>query len=354
MKKTIVKIAKWVGFVGIVFGVWKYASRDVTQTLNVREVTMEDRVVQRTVSASGEIVSDQDAKLAFKTLGRLYSLEVEKGQEVQKGALLATLENYTTAQTAQSYKDARDIVSRDRELFIENYSTNLNAYGGEDEYNLKLRIYDEQLSQAEATYQSALGSLWSTYLYTPFDGIVTEVPKVVGEAVLAGETVVRVSNLGNLVFEIGLDQEDYGFIKRGQKVEIELDAYADVTFEGTVSDLPFFTSTTSTSDFEVEIAVTPGEITPLLGMTGDAHIVVARTENEVPALMFDEIFYDEQDKPYIWVHNAPYIEKQHVETGLEGDVYTEVISVVEHPVIVGFNGNVDLKEGLKAKFPKGN
>jgi HlyD family secretion protein len=352
MKKIVIKIAKIIGFLLIIFIVWKIAARDTTSALQVREIFLEDRVVEKTVSSSGEVVAVDDVGLGFKGIGKVYQVAVEKGQEVKEGDLLAQLENYATAQSVQSLKDSRDMVARDIDLFVENYGDNLSAYGGKDEYDIRYRKYQEELSKAEANYQAGLASLWDTYLYAPFAGVVTDVYVEGGEAVLAGTAVVRVSNLQELEFEIELDQEDYGFVKEGQAVEIELDAYDNKTFSGYVSELPFYANGGGANDFEVIIKINESEEQPLMGMIGDAHIVVETTQDPVSSLMFDEIFYDENDDPYVWVLAGNLIEKQYIEIGLEGDVYTEVKSGIDKRILVGLNDNVEMKEGYKAKFPK--
>ena len=43
-----------------------------------------------------------------------------------------------------------------------------------------------------------------------------------------------------------------------------------------------------------------------------------------------------------------YIAKEPIEIGLEGDIYTEVLSQIDKTVVVGLNQDVELSEGFKA------
>jgi len=174
----------------------------------VKEIRLKNVVVKRTVSAAGTVRSKNEADLSFSSIGRIIDIAVEKGETISKHQYIASLENITESQTAQSLKDARDVTQRDLELYIENYESNMNAVGGQDEYLIGKRKYEELLSKAEATYQAQLGSLGKTYIYAPFDGKIIDIYKEVGEAALVGTGIVKLADENLKVFEIELDQED--------------------------------------------------------------------------------------------------------------------------------------------------
>ncbi len=341
--------------VGVALGVRWYYTRDGIKSLSVKKVSIENRVVVKTVSASGEIKSPQDADLSFNYAGRISYIGIKKGDVVKKGQLLAQLDNYALQQTIQSYKDARDVALLDKAIYMEKYSDRPKSAGsgGQDVYNITLKQYDEAASEAEASYQAQSAALKNTYIYAPFDGIVVDVTKEVGETIAATSTVIKVANLDNMIFEIELDQEDYGFIKEGQKAEIKLDSYPNERFQAEVSKLPLYADGADNASFIVELSVKPNDPhIPLLGMTGDAYITVQTSENEVSSLMYDEVFTDENGNNFIWVLSGQLIERQDIEIGIEGDMYTEIKTKVDKPVLVGVNDSVEIKSGYKAAIVK--
>ena len=87
-------------------------------------------------------------------------------------------------------------------------------------------------------------------------------------------------------------------------------------------------------------------------MTGDADIVVEQTDGEVSALVFDEIFFDENENPYVWTVKNETIQKTYIEVGLEGDLYTEIKTQIEGRMVIPGASGVVLKEGSKAAFIK--
>ena len=346
-KKTIILI---VTIILIAIGVILLIRRDSTSTISVKTVIVEERTIEQTVSSSGEVISEKSADLKFGSAGKLASVNVQEGDEVKKGTLLAYLTNYALSQTAQASKDARDVTLRDKELYVEQYESDWDAVGGEDEYNISLRRLDELISAAEATYQAKLAIVRDSYIYAPFDGVVLDILFDEGENVLTTETIIKVADLTNLQFEIELDQEDYGLVREGQEVTINLDTYEKYDFMGNVIDLPFYADGTGTSVFIVKISFKDvGELKPLLGTTGDVDIVVSSTPKPVNSLYYDELFYDEEDKPYVWGLQGGLITKKHVEVGLEGDIYTEIKGEINETIVAGLNDDVEVKEGYKAK-----
>jgi len=327
--------------------------RDNVGTLPVKKVDISARVVSRTVAASGEVKSDKEASLSFNIAGRVSDIAVEEGAVVKQGQYLAKVDTAATLQTIQAAKDARDVAIRDRDIYIENYETNQSAVGGTDEYALQIRRLDELVSKAEATYKATEAGLRNSYINAPFAGIVLDIMKEPGETTTIGETVIKLADLDNLVFEITLDQEDYGLVAEGQQVNIELDSYENETFEGTITKLPQYANGGASPSFTVEINLQqPTEKKILLGMTGDAYIVVGSTQDAAPSLVYDEISFDAEGNPFVWVIRDDSLVKQTIEIGLEGDIYTEILSQIDDDIVVGIDNDTEIKEGIKPKLVK--
>lgn len=313
-------------------------------SVEVQKVDVETLVVQRTVSASGIITSMNDASLSFPLVGRLSYLAVEEGDNVEKWQYLGELDVVSAENSAQALKDARDIAIRNKELYIEKYQHDKDEIGGPNDYAIEIRKFDELISQAEASYQSSLSSLSNYKLTAPFEGTVVDISYDVGETAIAGTTVVRIADLDNLVFEVNLDQEDFGLLKVGQNVEITLDSYEDHIFTGIINELPR-TADAATEDFIVDIEITSNGIPVYLGMTGDADIISAQTDTEVQALIFDSVFEDAEGE-YVWVVSATgAAQKLYVETGLKGDLYTEVITDLSPFTLFTLSGDAEVNEG---------
>jgi len=347
-KKVIGRVLFVLLFIAAVY--FFITSRTNLNTVMVKKVDIQKRYVEKTVSSSGEIKSQSEVELGFGVSGTVKTINVRKGDQVKKGTLLASVDTYKLYNDMLTYRDSRDIAIRDRDLYVQNYSTNVPAIGGETEYYLGLRRQDELVSKAQASYNSAQATLSESYIYSPFDGTIVDVTKDAGENVLTTEHVIKLADLGKVEFETDLDQEDYGLVKEGQSVTINLDSFDGVDFIGIVTTLPLYANGGATPNFTVKIALQPKEgYKPLMGMTGDAHIIVAKSESEVSSIYYDELFYDDENKPYVWVVDNGFVTKQVVEIGLEGDIYTELKILPDKQVVVGVNTDVEVKDGYKAK-----
>ncbi len=346
------KIKKWYLVISVTFVlIALYFLFGREKAIPVKEIPIKHLKVKRTVSAAGTMSSENDADLSFALLGKISDINVEKGEDVAQGKYLSMLENFVESETTQSLKDTRDVAQRDLDLFIENYASNLDGAGGLDEYNIQVRRYQELLSKAEAAYQAQLGNFGKTYLYAPFSGKIIDIYKNEGETVSAGTPVLKIADTDKMIFEIELDQEDFAFIEEGQEVEVTLDAFENEIFTGMVKKLPDYVATDNGGDFILEIILkSENRDKVLLGMTGDAFIILSRTDSEVSALTFDEIDYDIQEKPFVYVEENGKIVREYLELGLRGDIYIEIKNKNDKPVVQVSNAKYKLEEGLKVKI----
>jgi hypothetical protein len=86
-------------------------------------------------------------------------------------------------------------------------------------------------------------------------------------------------------------------------------------------------------------------------MQGDAEIIIEEKPNTL-SLQFDELSTDDDNKTFVWVVNSEErLEKHYVQTGLEGDIYTEVPQELSSlTIVIPNNDKQELKEGATAKI----
>ena len=348
-KNTLKKIKSIVLFLFLVGGVFLYFKQKTSVTVLVRKINVENREVRKTVTASGLVLSDKQSDLSFLANGNISRVLVSENEKVTKGQLLAYINPSSQIQTAQSFKDTRDIRLRQKELFENEKKSNSRLLGGNDSYEIKLREYEEALSQAEASYQAQLSILSNYYIYAPFDGTVVKISKKEGEVATAGVPVVTVADLDDIVFEVVLDQEDYSNVKEGQEVEVTLDSYENHKFKGRVDNLSLYSDPVK-GGFAVKIGFESNGKSIKVGMSGDAFMITDKTESQVASLVFNEISYDQDEKPFVWILEGNKVMKEYIEIGLEGDLYVEIkTDLTGKIVVVPAKDNLEIKDGFTAK-----
>lgn len=349
-KKNIFKKTKNILLVWLLIGgIFLYFKQKNSVTVLVRKIEVSNREVRKTVTASGLVLSDKQADLSFLASGNISRILVSENENVTKGQLLAYINSHPQSQTIQSYKDARDIRLRQKELFENEEKSNSRLLGGDDSYDIKLREYEEALSQAEASYQAQLSLLANYYIYAPFDGTVVNISKKEGEVATAGVPVITIADLEDIVFEVVLDQEDYSNVKEGQEAEVTLDSYDNHPFKGSVNNLSLYSDPVR-GGFVEKIRFESNGKSIKVGMVGDAFMITDKTDGDVPSLIFNEISYDESDKPFVWILENNKVMKEYIEIGLEGDLYVEIKSDLSgKTVVVPAKDNLEIEDGYTAK-----
>jgi len=92
--------------------------------------------------------------------------------------------------------------------------------------------------QAKAALAQAERDLDHTEMRAPMDGIATQVDQIqLGRFVIAGSPVFSIIDVAQPWVDANLKESDFTHVAVGQKVEIDVDAFPDHTFKGTVGSL---------------------------------------------------------------------------------------------------------------------
>jgi len=214
------------------------------------------------LNASGYVVAQRKAAVASKGTGRLETLAVEEGSRVQKGQILARLENADLqAQAAQAQANLnaaqanlnqiRAGVTNDR-LRFERYRKLIQAQAvSQSDYDAaEAKIQQSlaaeaaarsQIKAAEAALQAVRVGLEYTLIRAPFDGVILtknadigEVVAPFGSSVNAKAAVVTMADMESLIVEADVSEINLEKVKAGQPCEITLDAFPEERFPGQV------------------------------------------------------------------------------------------------------------------------
>ena len=98
------------------------------------------------------------------------------------------------------------------------------------------------IQSAQATLKEAQDNLRRTTIVAPQDGTVTALTKEVGETVLgnqmmAGETIMKISQLGLMEVNVEVNESDIVRVALGDTATVEVDAYQDEVFKGVVTEI---------------------------------------------------------------------------------------------------------------------
>jgi RND family efflux transporter MFP subunit len=236
-----------------------------------------DRLVslQKTVSASAEVVPAHIAQLGFLISGIASEVPVTEGNTVKAGQTLMVLDTpelqyaVTEAQaalhSAQSYAD------------LQKYRRIKNRRNGRVFYDVVPAVYrqraDARVQQAQVALEVAQINLAEGTLLAPFDGTVTSLSVIPGEFVGSDQGVVTLATLDNLQLETtDLSERDIAKVKIGASASIFVGALNE-TFTGKVAGIsPKATTVGGDTVFKVTIAFDEQPKDLRWGMTADVTI----------------------------------------------------------------------------------
>jgi HlyD family secretion protein len=195
------------------------------------------------LTASGYIVARSKAEISPKSVGRIAWLNLEEGQKVKKGELVARLESQeleaqkkqylaTVEQVAAQLENAKRDRERARALLADKIGTQ-QAFDAAD---AQVRSLEAQIASIGQQVRYTEELIKNAEIYAPIDGVVTVKKAFLGETVApqgfggagsAGATFAVIVDLSSLEMEADINEQNLGKLSLGQPAEVTLDAYPD-------------------------------------------------------------------------------------------------------------------------------
>jgi RND family efflux transporter MFP subunit len=178
-----------------------------------------------TVSATGTVVSRNDARLAAEVAGRL-DWVAEPGAKVAKGAPLArvdarALELQLKENDAQISRLGANADLLDTQLArLTALPDGIASKSQIDEASARLSMARHELDQARATRESTAHSIARATIRAPFSGHVAERIRQLGEFVAAGTEVLRLTDTENVEVVARAPVAEAGHLAIGQAVTV--------------------------------------------------------------------------------------------------------------------------------------
>ena len=181
-------------------------------------------------------VSTNDARIATDILrvapvgigGRIEKVLVSEGNAVKKDQLLVEIDHAVAKANAEKAKAKYHLskleLDRVGKLTKGNYSTERDY----DNAKMNYEIAEAELKLAEV-------NLSNTYLKSPVDGMVIQVPAKTGNIIEPSQTAVMISDVGHAWVRANIEETKIARIKLGQSVHIDIDEGGSLS--GKVSEI---------------------------------------------------------------------------------------------------------------------
>ena len=185
-------------------------------------------LVARTEFA-GDIRARTEAQLGFRVAGKVLTRNVELGQAVKPGQLLAQLDGADYALAAQGAQAQVQAASTQRDLAAANYhrfkelrDKNFISAAEMERHAASLKSAQAQLDQAKANAAAQGNQTAYTRLVADVAGVVTAVNVEPGQVVAAGTPVLRIAKDGARDAVFAVPEDRIAQLKPGQQVQIKV------------------------------------------------------------------------------------------------------------------------------------
>ena len=292
------------------------------------------RTIIETVNASGKIYPEVEVKISPDISGEVTELNVEEGDSVKKGQVLARIyaDIYAlqrdeaaskvsqSASTVDNSKAALEALKANLDQSKQTYDRNKTLYDQKVISKAELEQYELTFRSAQSNYNAAQLNIKSlqagvqssqtgltkankdlsrTTLTAPMNGVISSLKikkgeRVAGNSFNIGTEMMTVADMNVLEARVDVGENDIVKVNIGDSVDVEVDAYNNRKFKGVVTKIASSTaatgSATSSNDvtnYEVRIRLDKESYKDLAqkkfpfrpGMNASADIKTRRVDN---------------------------------------------------------------------------
>ena len=374
MKKTIIIIIALVLVAGGIL-LYRGLTKSTTKVLetakvmkgSLRGVIVETGIIKPQVGAVVKIgaratgtIMKMNVKIGDKVrTGQLIALiddrEIQKAIDQQKASLISA-ENMLRQveqtyperirEAGANYEYARITFERETELLKHEYTTKdavdrarsqfeaaeANWKKLRSEYGTQTEIAKANIEDIDAQLRQQETRLTYTRIYSPIDGLVSDVTAQEGETIVAGLQVanlVTVLDPTRLEMWIYVDETDIGKVRIGQPVEYYVDTFPEKLFNGTIEKIyPQPVVKENIVYYLAIVRVSKGDST-FLKPEMTTHIKIIFSEEQNILIAPNASIKFERGKQVVYKVTGPdKVQRVDVRTGIRGEDNTEIISGV--------------------------
>ena len=268
------------------------------------------------VEGSAEVTPTTELELFFREPGRLAELNVQIGDEVARGEVLARLE-------AADLEHALRLA----ELDLQSARTRYNAAAATGTPAVELQQLE--LSKQELRTEYARARVDAYTIRAPIDGVVKTVRGAVGELVSEYRTIVVVSDPTELALQMWVTEEEFDRIEPGQQafVEVSRGTLEPATVVATSSLRRGIDPTLLRDEFLARLALVDSTIELEARTRHNSRIIVARREQTlvIPAAALREF----RSRKYVRVLDGEVRREVDVKVGVRTETHVELLAGVD-------------------------
>lgn len=285
--------------------------------------------------AYGELITKQSVQLSAQAEGRIQTVNISDGEQVEAEQLLFELEN--TSQEAR-LNQARANLS----LAELHFDRTKKLY---DRGATSLQEFDQAKSSLDA--QAAEVDLYQdewdkTQIKAPFAGTLSHQEVSLGETVYPGTSLIRLVDNNNLIAQFTVPEKYLSSIKLGQDINITTPAYKDKVYQAQVTYIAPMVNSSSRS-VRVEAKIISEHSDLIAGMSINIEHIIGTAEKTITVP--EESIHISLEGANVFVVKNNHAYETPVKIGQRLNGRVEIISGLSADSIVVTRGTQQVRNG---------
>ncbi|MCB2339647.1 efflux RND transporter periplasmic adaptor subunit [Clostridium estertheticum] len=382
------------------------ASNDISKNVKASPVSISS--ITTTTKYGSKLATSSQTAVTSKIAGKVYGVNVDVGQSVNKGDILFTLDRseltaqYNVAKAALDTANAnldktsgsgyeQQLIPANSTLDIakttyndakNNYNTIHQQYNiGDsakseldaakskmDSASLQVRAASDslallksktgpqtdaaaagQVQQAKASLDLAQIQMDNASITSPINGVISERKVEVGEVVSSAVSAFTIIDASSLRSEVSMTDKDVIKVKVNQKIPVQISSMNNKIVQGIVDTIsPSADAKTQLYTVKVKIENPSNLLKPGMIVRVEFPDVVKTDISVVP----NGAIFTENSVQYVYIVDATRLKKKQVVVGISNTVQTEIVSGIKLGDQVVTEGQSFLNEGQKVKIVK--
>ncbi|MGE3840889.1 MAG: efflux RND transporter periplasmic adaptor subunit [Vicinamibacterales bacterium] len=341
--------------------------------LTVEVARVSRQPITESLLVVGNLIGQATVEVASRVNGRLQSVNVQLGDSVRRGQLLATVEDSEIVEQVKQAEASNQVSAatvRQREADLKFAQTSLdrsrNLYERQliprqtlDDAEARYQAATAQLDLAKAQYEQAKARLEelritraNTRILSPVDGFVGKRHLDPGAFASPNSTVLSVVDIRVVRLVVNLVEKDLRRVNVGAPARAEVDAFPGEFFGGRVARVaPVLDPATRTAEMEIELPNAAFRLKP--GMYARVNLTTAQHDSAL--VVPRNAVVDESGTTGVFLYDAEgsAARFQKVTSGLNDDRYIEILEGLEGDETVITTGASSLNDGDPVLLPAG-
>lgn len=200
----------------------------ISNVVNVITADVTEQSTNNTLEFTGTLSPSTELTIASQTQGQITDLNIELGQTIAKGSVIATIDNKLKQLALNNAKISEAKLKKE----LERYQ---NLFAGGTATQQQLDDIQNSYDNARIQREQAEKQLADATIIAPITGTINQKSVEKGSYVNIGSPIATIIDITTLKVKVNASETNVYKVKKGDEAVVSSEVYPDVEFKGLVS-----------------------------------------------------------------------------------------------------------------------